>query len=261
MQPAKKKKKLHIPSVKTFFCPTADIKPSASLQDNPSSSPIHVGNVDYISGCTLFEKCDQRFQYDIGLLVGKQKEISDGVKYQILTSRKYIPAGFKFPLNDANPPRQCNLNLLDAFEFLRYSPSMDGVFCVYCVLFSHEHASKKLLLLPERDWSNVLQVCTRHEAPPKAQSGAKGSTHLLSYQKAKSFIGVFERKQNPINLQLDEQRKVQVSNNRHMLVQIAKLLIDLGNKTLLSEERQMREAILAYFYTPRRSMIQSLVSI
>ena len=44
---------------------------------------------------------------------------------------------------------QDNLNLLDAFEFLRYFPSMDGVFCVDCVLFAHEHASKKLLLLLE----------------------------------------------------------------------------------------------------------------
>ena len=41
-----------------------DAKPSVLFQDNPYSSPLNVGNVNYISGCPLFAKCDPRFQYD-----------------------------------------------------------------------------------------------------------------------------------------------------------------------------------------------------
>jgi len=46
------------------FCPTMDAKSSVLFQDNPYSSPLNVGNVNYISGCPLFAKCDPRFQYD-----------------------------------------------------------------------------------------------------------------------------------------------------------------------------------------------------
>ena len=67
-----------------------------------------------------------------------------------------MPEDYKFPLNNALPARQCSFSLLNAFDFLRYSPSLDGVFCVHCVLFSNDN-SHKLISLPEKGWSIPLQ--------------------------------------------------------------------------------------------------------
>ena len=60
----------------------------------------------------------------------------------------------------------------------------------------------------------------------------KTSPHLLCHQKASIFIQVFEGRVVPVPLQLDSQRKIQIGKNRHVLVQILKLLHRLGKQNI-----------------------------
>ena len=54
----------------------------------------------------LFKSYKAEVSYDIGLVLGHINEGSDAVKYQILTSRDYLPNDFQFPLNDNPYPKK-----------------------------------------------------------------------------------------------------------------------------------------------------------
>ena len=99
----------------------------------------------FLNDCPLFKNCEGGFQYDIALALNSAnlKNLSDGVKYQILTSTRtdYIPKEFKFPPN--NERRQCSYEILAKDPFLRYSPSQDGVFCVYYYIIVHYFLAPK----------------------------------------------------------------------------------------------------------------------
>ena len=107
---------------------------------------------------------------------------------------------------------------------------VDGAFCVPCVLFSNDNG-QKLISLPEKDWCNIHQTCKRHAKPPEHQAGKKTSPHLVSSESL-NFIQVFEGSVVPVPLQLDSQRKIQIGKNRHVLVQILKLLHRLGKQNI-----------------------------
>ena len=94
-------------------------------------------SVDFLVDCSLFFLCRPGIKddHDIELVLGNKNQLSDGQKYQILKCCDYLQKHFVFPPSNDTPKRQCSFNFLNN-EFLRYSPFMDGVFCVYCVLFS-----------------------------------------------------------------------------------------------------------------------------
>ena len=110
--------------------------------------------MDFIKDCPVFSSGDPRFAYDLVLAVGKRNQLSDGVKYQILTSRDYLSDKFEFPQSltiNFKKCRRCSVHLLNKFEFLRYYPTEDGVYCVNCSLFSHSTEKRKLRLVQERE--------------------------------------------------------------------------------------------------------------
>ena len=110
--------------------------------------------MDFIKDCPVFLRGDPRFAYDLVLAVGKRNQLSDGVKYQILTSRDYLSDKFEFPQSlttDFKKYRRCSVRLLSKFEFLCDSPTEDGVYCVNCILFSNSTEKRKLRLVQERE--------------------------------------------------------------------------------------------------------------
>ena len=233
MQSNKKQKFCTLPATH-FFKPVAKApsQPNTAAQNNDSLMSEAPAEVDYLAECPLFKSCEAGVRYDIGLVVGHINEISDAVKFQILTCRDYLPKDFRFPGNNDPSPRRCSFDLLDRYTFLRYSPSKDGVFCVYCLLFSSEITPKKFHLQPASDWSNIYRDCKAHSEPPKHQAGLKACPHLLCSQKAENFVSVFRGQQVDIAAQLDDHRKMQVEKNRHILVQILKLIHRLGKQNI-----------------------------
>ena len=63
---------------------------SSEAETKISTSSLTLEKVDFIKDCPVFSSSDPRFAYDLVLAVGKRNQLSDGVKYQILTSRDYI---------------------------------------------------------------------------------------------------------------------------------------------------------------------------
>ena len=191
--------------------------------------------INFLNDCPLFKNCEGGFQYDIALALNSAnlKTLSDGVKYQILTSTPtdYIPKDFKFPPN--NERRQCSYEILAKDPFLRYSPSQDGVFCVYYYIIMHYFLApkkiKKLLETRKRleqCGQNFYQTC---KVPTRKHHA---TTHQLCVSKAEGFIKVFQGQQFPIIAKVDNQRKLKVTNNRHVLTEILKPIHLLGKQNI-----------------------------
>ena len=106
------------------------------------------------------------------------------------------------------------------------------MYCVFCVLFSTKTDPRKFHTLPEQDWSNVHRTTRKHSKLPEQQAGKKTSDHMLCSQKATDFTTVFEGMRTPISEQLNEQRKMQVASNRHIMISILKLIHGLGKQNL-----------------------------
>jgi hypothetical protein len=71
-----------------------------------------------------------------------KSNVDDQQKLFLLKNKWDIPSSFVFPLTDIRViKRRFNRSWLEKYQWLRYSESENGVFCLCCVLFnSSEHA-------------------------------------------------------------------------------------------------------------------------
>jgi hypothetical protein len=71
-----------------------------------------------------------------------KSNVDDQQKLFLLKNKWDIPSSFVFPLTDIRgTKRRFNRSWLEKYQWLRYSESENGVFCLCCVLFnSSEHA-------------------------------------------------------------------------------------------------------------------------
>ena len=75
--------------------------------------------------------------------------------------------------------RSCSLNLISYFEWVAFSPSCDGLFCLSCTLFVNQFPSKNtritmLYTSPLRDWTSARKRLEHHEGSHKFQSSFDG---------------------------------------------------------------------------------------
>ena len=78
--------------------------------------------------------------------------LSDDQKYQILT---VVPAPLKdYPVNSQK--RRFRSQWVEQFSWVRYSVSMDGVFCAPCYLFSLARYNNEFVSSPFRNWKHAV---------------------------------------------------------------------------------------------------------
>ncbi|SMN01043.1 hypothetical protein SPONL_1736 [uncultured Candidatus Thioglobus sp.] len=152
------------------------------------------------------------------------KNLSDHQKYQILTSRS--PKSSTYPLNEKR--RRYQSKWADEFQLIRYSASVDGVFCTPCLIFNNSgnHNNELFVKLPFYDWKNatgsIRGAFNRHSS---------SKTHKGSIEKAATFIAVMEKKQLSVKSQLSKAYDEDVQRNTKALVAIIdviQLLIKQG---------------------------------
>ena len=114
MQQNKKQKFCTLPATH-FFKPVgkASSNSDADKQKNNFNLKLPAADIDYLADCPFFKTCEPGVRYDIALILGHIREVSDAVKVQILTCRDYLPKEFRFPLNNDACPRRGSFELLD----------------------------------------------------------------------------------------------------------------------------------------------------
>lgn len=145
--------------------------------------------------------------------ISNRETLSDERRYLILTKRD-LPHR-NYPTNSQN--RRFQRGWVEQYEWIRYSVSVDGIFCGPCFLFSNcpAHSNTEFSKTPFKDWKNASGGCrgalNRH---------AVSQTHLQCVDRAVSFIAVREKKQPSVVSLLDRSYDSQAEKNTRALLAI-----------------------------------------
>lgn len=174
---------------------------------------------------------------DLGQILLKNEQLSDTDKYQLLNHAFKPGVDFAFPCsmhNKKGKEVRCYLSRkhFEKFTWLTYSRSLNGVFCIYCAIFSKFGGKdkstplKKLVTVPIQKYSKLL-----------GKDGDLSCHHEYGYHKdstiyAKHFIDMYENPQKDVRNLLDMDRKKIVAENRARLVPIVESIIFLGKQNI-----------------------------
>lgn len=118
----------------------------------------------------------------------------------------------------------------ELYPWLTYSPKKVGVFCKFCLLFNNEGAGKgshespgALVTSAFTDWKHALEQFRAH---------AKTQCHSNSAISANNFQNVSSGKQDDITIQLNQQLKDEIEQNRRVLTSTINIFIFCGGKAL-----------------------------
>ena len=137
--------------------------------------------------------------------------MSDEQKYQILST---IPATLKeYPVNSQK--RRYQPKWAEQFPWVRYSASLDGVFCGPCFLFSRVRFNSEFVTSHFHNWKNAVGTCNG-----KLNRHSESQTHKQCMEQAVTFIAVMEKNQQSIKSQLSEAYDKQVQLNTKALLSI-----------------------------------------
>jgi len=122
------------------------------------------------------------------------------------------------------------LNWLNRWKWLSYSPSQDGAFCKYCALFAPEVGAGRghqrlgrLVVTSFNKWKDAVESFNAHEST---------DYHKSCVVAADAFMSVACTKQDSVALQLDKNRKLQVEENQRKIVPIIETVLFCGRQGL-----------------------------
>ncbi|XP_056135090.1 52 kDa repressor of the inhibitor of the protein kinase-like [Lampris incognitus] len=120
-----------------------------------------------------------------GVKADELKRAPDSVKLKALQSRFQPPRGWRAPSKEiCGKRRKIPEDFFDEslYPTLRYSQSVDGVFCVACMVFSSGDTVLRTKALS--DWSNARKIVSRHLATP-----AHGTAQLRTAEFLNAALG------------------------------------------------------------------------
>ncbi|XP_051856939.1 52 kDa repressor of the inhibitor of the protein kinase-like [Antechinus flavipes] len=128
-------------------------------------------------------------QEDIGLL--DRWRLTEGQKRAILASRWVPPSNFQFPKRlmgsgASQKYRRCSAQLLQDYQFARYSRHLDGVFCGPCFVFN-SNKETVLVSTPLKDWSNGKKILERHSRSKEHGRAAVKTEAFAAYELKKKL--------------------------------------------------------------------------
>ncbi|KAF0747872.1 zinc finger MYM-type protein 1-like, partial [Aphis craccivora] len=185
--------------------------------DNKNSRNLNIKNTENV--------CLNKF--DIGLFNRfTTKQIDSEQIYQILTNTWYPEPSYQF-IATGKRNLKFQYKWLDRWKWLAYSKSQNGVYCKYCISFSPEEVCSqklgKFVLTKFDDWAHAIDKFNEHQ---------KNKYHLTAISKVDGFLSVFNKKQNNIAVQLDNNLKLEIEQNKQILRPIIETIILCGSQGL-----------------------------
>ena len=165
-------------------------------------------------------------KYDIGTY--NKKQILSDEEILDLIKNVFVPdKSFSFPKRSTDS-RSFRLEWLTMFPWLCYSPSMDGAFCLPCVLFGDKVQNKyrKLLRLcskPLVNWSDAVCTFKKHDT---SSVGLHADTSFIM----STVLGNSCGKSEPINVTINTAYKNKITKNKKILLSIIDSVILCGRR-------------------------------
>ncbi len=120
--------------------------------------------------------------------------------------------------------RYCQHSWFVEFEFLTYSKSLDGIFCLACILFPSGgvHEQPKLLVKqPYRNWKDAREDLKKHSVT---------TPHQNAMARLKGFIQNYQDPRKRIDFRMNDQEKQTFEKNRKFLISIIKCVEFCGRQ-------------------------------
>ena len=144
---------------------------------------------------------------DIGHHYLNASNLTDKEKYELLTNSSKLDCDYCLPPNSSGHKFQ--VKWLTEFPWLAYSRSMDGAFCLHCVLFSSTETSH-----------NASKLDRLYRSPFKTWSNGPRKLRTTATLKASHYKQCMAQKDNSVDIQLNSIVNKQIEQNRKKLVPI-----------------------------------------
>ena len=107
---------------------------------------------------------------------------------------------------------------------MRYSTSLDAVFCAQCCLFNPPDSREKAFSLSEvTDWKKIISLAKRHE---------NLSHHRGCVVMADNFIRAKKERHESVASMISSSHKKIVAENLHALMRIIEVIILCGRRNI-----------------------------
>jgi hypothetical protein len=170
-------------------------------------------------------------------LVFDKSNVDDQQKLLLLKNKWDIPSSFVFPPTDIRgTKRRFNRSWLEKYQWLRYSESENGVFCLCCVLFnSSEHAFVKNSV---NDWEHLGTLIKRHLGQPG---------HSRCLEMSEHFMSIAKDQKDDVMSMLSSAFQDKITRNRSILHSILKTNYLCGKQNIpLRGHTEEKSNIIAY---------------
>ena len=164
-------------------------------------------------------------KYDVGTYFSKVNSLNPTEINDLLENAFCPEEAFEFPKYKG---RKFRFHWLSSFPWLRYSPSLNGGFCLYCSLFSHGMPSKSKGLMisrPALPSANIVGSFREH-------AEVKHGIHAFATDALSSFLKNFKGNSMPIDVLIESTKVAKENELRKVLVPIVDTIIFLGHKGL-----------------------------
>ena len=160
--------------------------------------------------------------------------LTDEVKYTLISQRK-PESSFKYPKTKFTDTRRkegasfrgCNSEWLDKYEFLSYSKSKDGLYCLSCVLFATQSGqsgnAQSMVETPYSSWKYCLRSVAKH---------SNLMYHKRNAAKMSAFLATHNNQKQRIDFSISAVEKERVARNRVYISSILKCLEFCGRQGL-----------------------------
>lgn len=119
--------------------------------------------------------------------------------------------------------RRLNKDVLIQNSWMRYSVSVDAVYCAPCFLFSNDPKEKTFSRTPVSDWKNFGSLILRHTR--------SGSPHNHCMSLADHFLATELQQKKSIIDQISSKHHETVQKNRGILRKIMRAIALCGSQT------------------------------
>ena len=193
-------------------------KPSTSLSNSvPHSSSQCSGNL----------KSNFVHNFDVASYRERVKGMDSSEICELV--RNVFKPGKKFSYPKTNG-RSYRYNWLESYSWLCYSPSMDGAFCLSCVLFGDIFSGKakkitRLFSEPLCRWNDAAFTFKKHAGHG---TGGEMGLHASTFPMLTALLAQMSGAAQPIEVILEKNVKKEIEENRNKLASIADAVLYCG---------------------------------
>ena len=148
-------------------------------------------------------------------------------KLHLLTKHWRPTKDFIFPQTEfGKKKRRFSAEWAENYPWLVYSPSKDGAFCKFCMIFADSDTRKRgssLVTTPFRNWKKAVERFAEHN---------NVEYHQLAAEKAENFISTMSDPSKAIDSKLNKDREQQIKTNRQILSSIVSTVLFCGRQGL-----------------------------